>query len=175
MSAHNELVCVAVVATAHGVRGALKLRCFTEDPRSVAAYGPLFDRHGRELFTLKVIGNAKEGVLAEATGVTSREQAEQLRGMELFVPRSRLPEPEEDEFYHEDLMGLEAVSTTGERLGEVVAVANYGAGDVIEIAESTGGTLLVPFTRDAVPEIDVAGRRIVVAPPTERTWEGEAA
>jgi 16S rRNA processing protein RimM len=171
----QDLVCVAVVATAHGVRGALKLRCFTERPASVAAYGPVCDRRGRELLTLRVIGTTKDGVIAEASGVTSREAAERLRGTELYVPRSRLPEPDEGEFYHTDLIGLEAVDRAGRACGRVVGVANYGAGDVIEIAPDEGETLLVPFTAAAVPEVDLAHRRVVIEPPAERIWEGDAA
>jgi len=164
-----ELVCVAVVATAHGVRGALKLRCFTEDPASVAAYGPVVDAKGRRL-TLRVIGSTRDGVIAQALEVASREQAELLRGAELFVPRHRLPPPEEDEFYHEDLIGLEVVDRSGAGRGRVLAVHNHGAGDVIEIG-AEDDSFLLPFTREAVPEIDLAGRRLVIDPPVEHVWE----
>ena len=164
-----DLVCVAVVATAHGVRGALKLRCFTEDPASVAAYGPVVDGKGRRL-TLRVIGSTRDGVIAEAPEVTSREQAELLRGTELFVPRHRLPPPGEDEFYHEDLIGLDVVDCTGARRGRVLAVHNHGAGDMIEIV-AEGDSFLLPFTREAVPEIDLGQRRLVIDPPLERVWE----
>jgi 16S rRNA processing protein RimM len=164
-----ELVCVAVVATAHGVRGALKLRCFTEDPASVAAYGPVVDRRGRQL-TLRVVGSTRDGVIAQAAEITSREQAELLRGTELFVPRARLPQTDEDEFYHEDLVGLDVVDRSGAPRGRVLAVANHGAGDVIEI-EADGETVMLPFTREAVPEIDLAARRLVIDPPAEHVWE----
>ncbi len=165
----TELVCVAVVATAHGVRGALKLRCFTENPASVAAYGPVIDGKGRR-FTLRVIGSTRDGVIAQAPEVTSREQAELLRGTELFVPRDRLPPPEEDEFYHEDLIGLDVVDRSGVGRGRVLAVHNHGAGDVIEI-EARGDSFLLPFTREAVPEIDLRARRLVIDPPFEHVWE----
>lgn len=170
-----DLVCVAVVAAAHGVRGALKLRCFTEDPASVAAYGPVCDRQGRERLTLRVIGRVKDGVLAEVAGVDSREAAERLRGTELFVPRSRLPEPAAGEFYHADLVGLEAVDRAGRSRGRIVAVANYGAGDILEIAPERGETLLLPFTEAAVPVVDLTARRLVIDPPVERVWAGRAA
>jgi 16S rRNA processing protein RimM len=174
-SPNPDLVCVAVIAAAHGLRGALRLRCFTADPASVAAYGPVCDRSGRELFALKVIGAARDGVIARATGVGTREAAERLRGTELFVPRARLPAPAADEFYHVDLIGLEAVDGAGRHLGRVVAVANHGAGDVLEIAPERGETLLVPFTRAAVPEIDLAQGRIVVEPPVELVAREDAA
>lgn len=164
-----ELVCVAVVATAHGVRGALKLRCFTEDPANVAAYGPVVDARGRRL-TLRVIGSTRDGVIAQAAEVTTRDQAELLRGAELFVPRASLPQTAEDEFYHEDLVGLDVVDRSGSPCGRVLAVLNHGAGDVIEI-EAEGRTLLLPFTRQAVPEIDLAARRLVIDPPVEHVWE----
>lgn len=170
-----DLVRVAVVATAHGVRGALRLRCFTAEPAAVAAYGPVCDARGRELFKLRVIGAARDGVIAEATGVTSRDAAERLRGTELFVPRARLPEPGEGEFYHADLIGLEAVDRAGRPCGRVVAVLNHGAGDILEIAPERGDTILVPFTAAAVPEVDLARRRLVLEPPVEHVWEGHAA
>ena len=172
--ADKALVCVAVVATAHGVRGALKLRTWTERPESVAQYGPVCDRNGRELFELKVIGEARQGVLVEASGITSREAAEALRGVELYVPRERLPATGEDEFYHEDLIGLEVVDTSGASRGRIVGVLNHGAGDVLEVQPGDGPSLTLPFTREAVPEIDLAAGRVVIDPPAERVWEGDA-
>ena len=165
MSDGEAMVCVARVATAHGVRGALKLRCFTEVPESVAAYGPVFDAGGRELFRLAVIGRTRGGVIARAEGIEDRDAAEALRGIDLYVPRRRLPEPEPDEFYVADLVGLDAVEPAGASCGRIVAVHNFGAGDLIEIQPAQGDSLLVPFTREAVPEIDVAARRVVVVPP----------
>jgi 16S rRNA processing protein RimM len=159
------MVCVAQVATAHGVRGALRLRTFTEAPENVAAYGPLFDEEGRELFSVSVIGAAKGGVLVRAEGVDTRDAAEALRGMRLYVPRGRLPEPEdEDEFYLSDLAGLEAVDPEGTPRGRVVAVQNFGAGDLVEVRGPDGETFYVPFTRELVPEVDVKGGRVVIAP-----------
>lgn len=164
-----ELVCVAVVATAHGVRGALKLRCFTEEPANVAAYGPVVDARGRR-FTLRVIGSTRDGVIAQAAEIASREEAELLRGVELFVPRDRLPETDEDEFYHEDLIGLDVVDLDGARCGRVAAVHNHGAGDILEI-QADGDSFMLPFTREAVPQIDLVARRLVIDPPVERAWE----
>jgi 16S rRNA processing protein RimM len=174
MASAPDLVCVAAVAGAHGVRGALRLRCFTADPAGVAAYGPVRDRHGRELFELTVTGLAKDGVIATASGIATREQAEALRGTELFVPRQSLPEPGEGEFYYADLIGLPVVDSTGADRGKVASVANHGAGDVLEIVDTAGRSLLLPFTRAAVPEIDLARGRIVIDPPVERSWEGAA-
>jgi 16S rRNA processing protein RimM len=168
----ERMICVAAVAAAHGVRGALKLRSFTEAPEGVAAYGPVCDGAGNELFELEVLRPAKGGVIAKAAGIDDRDAAEALRGVRLYVPRSRLPEPEEDEFYHEDLVGLDAVSPNGEVMGKVAAIFDFGAGDVLEIAMPTGKTMDLPFTREVVPMVDLASGRVVVVPPEGLTPQG---
>jgi 16S rRNA processing protein RimM len=159
----EQLVCVAVITGAHGVRGAVKLRCFTSEPENVAAYGPLLDEQGRELFELRVLGSIRGGVVAQPAGIGDRNAAEALRGQQLFIPRARLPEPGEEEFYHEDLVGLEALDERGSAIGKVSAVFDFGAGDVIEITDGTGETRLVPFTRAAVPSVDIGHRSLIVA------------
>lgn len=175
MSSEQETwVCVATVATAHGVRGALKLRCFTERPEDVAVYGPLFDSQGRRLFDLSIIGPAKGGVIAKAEGIDSREAAEALRGAELFVPRSALPETDDDEFYYSDLEGLDVVDSDGVRLGVVKQVVNHGAGDLIEVADDRGWLQILPFDKTTVPFIDLDNRRLQVAPRPEVVVEDEA-
>lgn len=168
----ESIVCVAQVATAHGVRGALKLRCFTEVPESVAAYGPLHDERGNRLFAIRIVGHTPGGVIAQAEGIEDRDAAMALRGMRLYVPRSSLPEPEEEEFYHEDLIGLVAESPEGEALGKVSAVFDFGAGDVLEITMADGRKELVPFTREVVPEIDLANRIARVRLPEAVETEG---
>jgi 16S rRNA processing protein RimM len=167
----EDRVCVAVVATAHGIQGALKLRTFTERPENVAAYGPVYDRDGRRLFQLRVIGATRGGVLALAEGIADRHAAEALRGVELFVPRAALPELGEDEFYQTDLEGLLALRTDGSRLGVVRALDNFGAGDVIEIEAEDGRRFSLPFDRRTVPEVDLEGGRLVVEPPAELAGE----
>lgn len=159
----EKLVCLAVVTAAHGVRGAFKLRCFTERPENVAAYGPVRDGRGREL-VLEVLHRIPGGVVARAAGVGDRDAALALRGAELFVPRSRLPAAGADEFYQEDLLGLEAVDAAGAPLGRVVGVADHGAGAVLELETPAGGRLDLPFTRVAVPVVDLAAGRLTVAP-----------
>ena len=151
------MVCVAQIGAAHGVRGAFRVRCFTEAAESVAAYGPLCDADGNPLFELQIVGPTKGGVVASARGITDRDAADALRGIRLYVPRDRLPEPDDEEFYHADLVGLTARDRQGQELGRVTAVHNHGAGDILEIAVGDGDSLLVPFTRAAVPTIDVAG------------------
>jgi 16S rRNA processing protein RimM len=159
------------VAGAHGLRGALKLRCFTERPEDVVAYGPVFDRHGECLFELAVISAARGGVLARAGGIDDRDAAEALRGTELFVPRSALPELPPDEYYYSDLEGMDALRPDGSRLGVVNGVGNFGAGDLIEVQADDGQRISLPFTRETVPAIDLQRRRLVVEPPEDLEWE----
>jgi 16S rRNA processing protein RimM len=171
----SDWVCVAAVATAHGIRGALKLRCFTERPEDATAYGPVFDRHGRRLFALKVIGQSRGGILVEADGIHDRNAAEALRGEELFVPRSVLPDLGTDEFYHSDLEGLEALRPDGSRVGVVRALANFGAGDILEVLADNGRTLNLPFDRATVPAVDLEAGRLIVEPPAGLLPEDRAA
>jgi 16S rRNA processing protein RimM len=171
-AAHSAWVCVAKVVGAHGLRGALKLRCFTENPEDVAAYGPLYDDQGdRRFSSLKILGPTRGGVLVAAAGIADRTAAEALRGLELFVPRAALPVVGPDEFYRADLAGLAALRADGSRLGTVRGLDNFGAGDVIEIAAEDGRLLTLPFDRRTVPEIDLAGGRLVVEPPAELAAE----
>jgi 16S rRNA processing protein RimM len=158
---------VGVIVGAHGVRGAVRVKPFTAEPASVAAYGPVEDETGSRRFELRVVGEGKGVVIATLKGVEDRNAAEALKGLRLYVARAALPAPGEEEFYHADLVGLEAVTRAGTPLGRVRAVHDFGAGDSLELALAAGGTLLVPFTKAAVPEIDLAGGRLVVDPPEE--------
>jgi 16S rRNA processing protein RimM len=161
----SDWVCVAAVATAHGIRGALKLRCFTERPEDAAAYGPVYDKQGNPLFSLRLIGRSRGGILVEAEGVRDRDAAEALRGVELFVPRAALPELQPDEFYHTDLEGLDVLRADGVRLGVVRALNNFGAGDIVEILGDDGDTVALPFDRQTVRAVDLEAGRLVVEPP----------
>jgi 16S rRNA processing protein RimM len=160
-------ILVGVVAGAHGVRGELKVKSFTQNPRAIASYGPLADRTGTRSFRLKLRGEVRGLLIARIEGVDDRDQAEALKGLELFVARDVLPKPKRDEWYLADLVGLAAVSIDGKTLGKVVAVQNFGAGDVVEIAPERGATYMLPFTKRVVPEVDIAGGRIVIDPPAE--------
>lgn len=166
MARTTEWVCVAAVATAHGIRGALKLRCFTERPEDAVAYGPVFDKNGTRLFALKAIGQSRGGMLVEAEGVHDRNAAEALRGTELFVPRSVLPELAVDEFYHSDLQGLEVRHVDGRRLGVVRSLDNFGAGDILDILADDGRSVALPFDQATVRTVDLE-HGLVVAPPEE--------
>jgi 16S rRNA processing protein RimM len=163
----SKWVCVASVAAAHGVRGALRLRSFTERPEDVAAYGPVYDRQGRPLFQLQVIGRARGGVLVRIEGVSDRSTAEALRGAELYVPRAALPELDPDEFYRADLEGLIVERADGSRLGTVRSLDNFGAGDIIEVEAEDGRVLALPFDQQTVPVVDLDGGRLVIEPPVE--------
>ena len=160
-------ICVGAIAGAHGVKGLVKIKSFTEEPDGVAAYGPLSDEAGEREFTIALTGRAKGLIIARIDGVEDRNMAEALRGTRLYVERAALPPTAEEAYYHTDLIGLEAVGMDGEPVGEVKALYNYGAGDVIEIQRRDKDLLLLPFTKAAVPEVDLEGGRLVVREPEE--------
>jgi len=166
MTAPAGWLCVGVVGKPKGVRGAVRITTYTERPEDIAAYGPLHDGPGGRALEIVVREVVRGGVVAEIAGVADRNAAEALRGSRLYVPRSALPEPEAEEYYHADLIGLAAVDAGGRRLGRVVAIHDFGAGDLVEIADG-GAEILVPLSRECVPEIDLAGGRMVVVPPAE--------
>jgi 16S rRNA processing protein RimM len=162
-SSDRRRILLGRIAAAHGIRGDVLVKTFTERPADVAAYGPLDDGQGRS-FKLKVLRVTPRGdVVARIGGVGDRNAAEALKGTQLYIDRDRLPPPAEDQFYHADLIGLVAVGPDGRSVGEVVAVLNHGAGDILEIRLAGGSkTELVAFTDAFVPEVDLAGRRVVV-------------
>jgi 16S rRNA processing protein RimM len=160
-------ICVARIGAAHGVRGQVKLWTFTEDPFAVKHYGPLLTRDGTRQFEVMQAREAKGHLVATLRGVATREDAERLNGIELYVAREKLPATDEDEYYHADLIGLAAVTPANEPLGRVVAIHDFGAGDIIEIAPPHGATLLLPFTDAVVPSVDLAGGRVVIELPEE--------
>ena len=175
MADERKMICVGVFAGAHGVKGEAKLRAFTGIAADAVSYGPVVAADGRS-FRLTMIREPKPGLLiVRATEIASREDAQALGGTEVFVSRDVLPEPEEDEFYHEDLVGLGAVTTDGAPYGRVKAVVNYGAGDLIELVGVPGekAPQLIPFTKEAVPQIDFAAGRLTVDPPEYEIAEGE--
>jgi 16S rRNA processing protein RimM len=186
----TERICVAQIGGAHGIRGEVKLKSFTADPMAVQDYGPLESEDGSTRFTIETVrplrslpqhqrvharlqramrGRVGEGVLvARFRGVEDRNTAERLANIKLYVPRDRLPPADDDEFYHADLIGLSAVTADGTAVGTIVAIHDFGAGDILELRPPAGGaTIMLPFTDAFVPEIDLAGGRIVVALPAE--------
>jgi len=172
----DGLVVLGAVAGAHGVRGEVKVKSFTEAPDAIAAYGPLTGDPGGRVFRLTVLRTVKDGVVARIDGVADRDAAEALKGTRLCVTRAALGEPEEeDSFFHVDLIGLSAEDETGRGLGTVIAVHEFGAGDMLDVRlDETGKSVLVPFRRETVPVVDVKGGRIVIRPDDEEA-EGEPA
>jgi 16S rRNA processing protein RimM len=164
-------ICVARIGAAHGVRGAVKLWTFTEDPLAVQGYGPLMTKDGARQFEIANAREAKDHLVATFKGVATRDDAEKLNGIELYIAREKLPATDDDEYYHADLIGLAAVNAANEPLGRVIAIHNFGAGDIIEIAPPTGATMLLPFTNAVVPSVDIASGRVVIELPQE--IEGE--
>ena len=160
-------ICVARIGAAHGVRGAVKLWTFIEDPLALQQYGPLMTKDGARQFEVTHVREAKDHLVATLKGVATREDAERLNGIELYIAREKLPETDEDEYYHADLIGLAAVNAANEPIGRVLAIHNFGAGDIIEIAPLQGPTLLLPFTNAVVPTVDLANGRVVIELPRE--------
>lgn len=162
----RDRVCVGAIAGSFGVRGEVRLKSFCADPRAIADYGPLYTEDGARSFTVTLGTAVKNGFAARLSGVSGKEAADALRGTRLYADRSKLPAPDEDEFYQTDLLGLPVHDTGGALIGKVKAVLNHGAGDILEIdLAGQPGTALLPFTRAAVPTVDISLGRIVADPP----------
>lgn len=159
----EDLVCVGAIAGSFGVKGEVRLKSFCAEPAAISLYAPLTDEAGRS-YDVKITRAIKNGLSARLSGIASKEAADALKGTKLYAPRDRLPALDDDEYYYADLVGLAVLDTGGTKLGSVKAVLNHGAGDLLEV-NSGVGVVLVPFTRDAVPTVDLAGRRIIVDPP----------
>ena len=163
-------VLLGVVAAPHGVRGLVRIRSFTEDPMAIASYGALSDETGRKQYRVEALSAVKGAVLARIEGVADRTAAEAVRGLRLYVERSALPATGEQEWYEADLIGLAAVGRDGRDWGKVVAFHDFGAGSVMEVS----GGMMLPFTDEAVPEVDVEGGKVVIDPPVGVLAGGEA-
>ena len=161
-----DLVCVGAMAGSYGVSGEMRLKSFCVEPEAIASYGPLYTEDGARSFHVTLTRPVAGGLGARVTGVTTKEQADALKGTSLFVDRARLPKLPDDEFYYSDLIGLEAHDTGGKLLGLVSAVHNHGAGDLLEVqSEARKQPLLLPFTLAVVPTVDLAARRIIIDLP----------
>ena len=160
-------ICVARIGAVHGVRGAVKLWPFVEDPLALPDFGALSNKGGTLSFEIASLRAAKDHLVATFKGIDDRDAAARWNGVELYVPRDALPQPDEGEFYHADLIGLDAVDTAGRSVGRVLAMHNFGAGDIIEIAPPQGPTLLLPFTDAAVPTVDLAAGQVTIEMPGE--------
>lgn len=168
MANDANLILVGQVGGAFGVRGEVKVTTFTAEPMALTAYGALLRADGSPGLTLISARPDKKGVVGRAKEVSNREQADALRGLKLYIPRDRLPEPDEDEFYLTDLVGLEARDAADVVVGTVRAVQNFGADDMLEIAPAEGGqTWYLPFTREAAPDIRIGEGWMRVVRPVE--------
>ena len=163
--APEGFLCVGVITGAKGLRGEVRVKSFTEAPEDLAAYGPVSDATTTRTFRVKVVGTAQGQVTARLSGIDDRTAAEALKGLRLYVPRTALPAPDEDEFYHADLVGLSVELTGGEALGTVKAVHDYGAGTSLEVTGGSRGLVMVPFTKAVCPVVDLTAGRVVVDPP----------
>lgn len=170
----DDRVLIGVFGAPHGVRGEMRLKSYTADPAAVVDYGPVFAEDGRR-FALKLVRALKDDmVVVRAEGVADRDAAARLTNVRLYVPRERLPPPDEEEFYHSDLVGLSVATPEGEALGTVTAVVDFGAGDLLEIRRPAGGpTVLLPFTKAFVPTVDLRAGRILATPPAGLFDEGD--
>jgi len=160
-----DRICVGAIAGAFGVAGEVRLKSFCVPPEAIASYGPLLTEDGGRSFGVRLTRPVAGALGARLSGVATREEAEALRGVRLYADRAALPALPEDEFYHADLIGLAAHDPGGALLGQVRAVLNHGAGDLLELERAGGPSVLVPFTRAIVPAVDLAAGRIVVDPP----------
>lgn len=161
----NDMVCLGAVAGAFGVNGEVRLKSFCAVPEDIAAYGPLLTEKG-QAFDVSLGRTIKNGFAARLSGIKSKEAADALRGARLYVARNLLPAPSDDEFYHADLIGLPVHDTGGALLGHVRAIHDHGAGDLLEVyGPSLSSTVLLPFTKTAVPTVDLTARRLVADPP----------
>jgi 16S rRNA processing protein RimM len=164
----ESLICVGAIAGSFGVKGEVRVKSFCAQPEAIAAYSPLFTEDGARSFTLRLTRPVTGGFGARLSGVATKEEADALKGTSLYAPRDRLPNLPDDEFYHADLIGLAAFDTGGVALGRVTAVHNHGAGDLLEVSgPGAKGALLVPFTRLAVPTVDLTAGRVVLDPPAD--------
>jgi len=162
----DDLICVGAIAGSFGVKGDVRLKSFCADPAAIADYAPLSLGDGTRSFDVALTGTIKTGFTARLSGVTNKEQADALRGLRLYAPRDRLPSLPADEYYHADLIGLAVHDTGGALIGTVQAVLNHGATDLLEIKRTgVGETVLLPFTLEAVPTVDLTAARIIADPP----------
>ena len=162
----TDRICVGAIAGSYGVQGEARLKSFCADPEAIASYGPLFSEDGKTSYSITLTHAVANGLGARIAGVATKEQADALKGISLYVDRAKLPSLPDDEFYHADLIGLEARDTGGVLLGRVLAVHNHGAGDLLEITgPGLKAALLLPFTQASVPTVDLAAGRVVVDLP----------
>lgn len=166
MSQPDDLICVGAIAGAYGVQGEVRLKSYTAVPEAIGDYNPLLTEDGQRSFDVGVLRTIKNGLAVRLADVATKEEADALKGVKLFVPRNRLPSLPDDEYYHADLIGLEVFDTGGTLLGRVKSVQNHGAGDLLELhGAGLKASVLLPFTLTAVPTVDLTAGRIIADPP----------
>ena len=162
----DDLILIARIGAAHGVRGEVRVKPFGLDGEGIGDHGPLRSIDGKRILTVDRVRAIAGGmVIAKFVGIDDRTAAERLNHLDLYVERSALPEPDEDEFYHADLIGLAVVTVSGEPVGRVMAVQDFGAGDLLEVDRPGKSSVFVPFTKAVVPRVDLAQGQVVVDPP----------
>jgi 16S rRNA processing protein RimM len=170
MDKDNALICLGKITKPHGIRGYVKVFSYTQNPSDIINYGPLYDQSGEHTYKVKIISTTQDLLVVAIDGIDSRTKAEELSGTELYVSRDRLPEPDEDEFYYVDLVGLD-VYLAGDKenlYGTVKAFHNFGAGDLVEITLASGADELLSFDALTVPYVDIDEGYIIVAPPEKQ-------
>ena len=162
----SNLICIGAIAGSFGVQGEVRLKSFCTEPTDIASYGPVFTEDGQTSYKITLTRPVSGGLGARISGVMTKEQADDLRGVNLYVDKKKLPKLPDDEFYHADLVGLAAFDTGGVELGRVHAVHNHGAGDLLEITgPSLKSALLLPFTLAVVPTVDLGAGRVILDLP----------
>jgi 16S rRNA processing protein RimM len=162
----DDLTCVGAIAGAFGVKGDVRIKSFCANPADIGSYSPFTSEDGTQEFKIKVSRPIKNGFAGRIEGMDNREAIEALKGTRLYVPLSRLPELPDDEYYHSDLIGLDVYDTGGQNLGQIRAVHDHGAGDLLEVfGQGWKSTVLLPFTKEAVPTVDLKAKRIITDPP----------
>ncbi len=161
----SDRLLIGVIASAHGVRGEVRVKSFTADPDNLSGYGPFTDASGVDVYHINVTGHSRGLLLGRVNDVRDRNSAEALVGTELYIKRDILPPAEDDEFYYADLVGLNVLLESGEVYGRVMSVEEYGAGDVLEIIGLDGQTSLLPFTREIFPVVEMNAGCLVMVPP----------
>jgi len=170
----ENLICIGAIKGVHGVRGQIRLLSFTEQAEDIFTYAPITDASGTRTFALSFRGMGNDHFIAAIEGVTTREEADKLKGTQLFIARDRLPEEEEGEFYQADLEGLDVRDESGVSLGRVIAMYDYGAGPFLEVQPAKGKSFMVPFKDEFVPTVDVEAGYMIALLPSDWIEEPKA-
>ncbi len=167
----SNKICIAVITNAHGVNGNLRVKSFGHDAKSLTDYGKLMDATGKKTFDLTITGQSKGQFIVKIDGINNRNDAEALKTTELFIMRDKLPDINEDEFYYTDLIGMRMETSDSSHYGTLKAVHDFGAGDLLDVNLAAGGSIMLPFTKEVIPHIDMKAGLLIVNPPLEVEME----